>query len=204
MRRTIFLALLAALLFAPAARATPPLEIQRDCADDGVLQGSYSASDLRKARDSLPTDADEYSDCRDVLSRAISDKTASSSNSGGNGGGGGGGGNSGGGSDPSPDTGSSAPESTATPSATPRPAIPPGPPTEADTAALAQALNHDPAPVDVGGKAVSPGQSRLAASVGRNTAPGSLFVVFGLLVVAGLVAIGAPFIRRRANARPQA
>ena len=42
MRRTIFLALLAALLFAPAARATPPLEIQRDCADDDVLQGNYS------------------------------------------------------------------------------------------------------------------------------------------------------------------
>jgi hypothetical protein len=203
MRRTIFLALLAALLIAPAARATPPIEIQRDCVDDGALQGSYSASDLRKARDSLPTDADEYSDCRDLLSRAIADKTASSGN-GGASNGGGGGGTSGGGSDTSPDTGSSAPESTATPSATPRPAIPPGPPTEADTQALAQALNHGPTPVEVGGKAVSPGQSRLAASVGRNSAPGSLFAVFGLLVVAGLLAMGVPFIRRRVNARHQA
>jgi hypothetical protein len=202
MRRTIFLALLAALLFAPAARATPPLEIQRDCADDGTLQGSYSASDLRKARDSLPTDADEYSDCRDVLSRAIADKTASSGNNGG-GGGGGGGGSSNGGGNASPDTGSGAPQSTSTPAPTPRPAIPPGPATEADTQALAQALNHDAQAVDVGGKPVSPGQSRLAASVGRNAPPGSLFVVFGLLVVAGLIAMGAPFIRRRANARAQ-
>src|SRR4051794_13558279 len=77
MRRTIFLALLAALLFAPVARATPPIDIQRDCADDGVLQGDYSASDLRKARSDLPTDADEYSDCRDVLSRAIANATGS-------------------------------------------------------------------------------------------------------------------------------
>ena len=47
MRRTIFLALLAALLIAPAARATPPDEIARDCNDDSVLQGNYSLADLR-------------------------------------------------------------------------------------------------------------------------------------------------------------
>ncbi len=73
MRRTIFLALLAALLLVPAAAhaAADPIKIIRDCEDDGVLQGNYTASELRKARSELPTDIDEYSDCRDVLSRAI-------------------------------------------------------------------------------------------------------------------------------------
>jgi hypothetical protein len=75
MRWTIIAALLGALLLAPAAHAAGPIQIIRDCEDDGVLQGNYSASDLRKARSNLPTDIDEYSDCRDVLSRAIAAKT---------------------------------------------------------------------------------------------------------------------------------
>ena len=203
MRRTIFLALLATLVFAPAAIAADPIKVLRDCNDDSVLQGDYTASELRAAQKAIPTDADEYGDCRDVLSRAIAEKTAASgNNSGGNGGGSSSGGNS-----SVPDTGagsdSGTPDSAATPAPTPRPAIPPGPQTQADIEALGQALNNGPRPVDVGGKAVSPGASRLAASVGRNTVPASLFAVFGLLVLAGMVALGAPFIRRRVIARRQ-
>jgi hypothetical protein len=204
MRRTIFLALLAALLLAPSARAADPIKLLRDCVDDSVLQGNYSVSELREAQKAIPTDSAEYSDCGDVLSRALAEKTASKGNGAATGGGGGGAGTSSGGSSSTPDTGTGAgtPESTATPEPTPRPAIPPGPPTTADTAALAQALNNGPQPMEVGGKAVSPGDSRLAASVGRNSVPGSLFLVFGLLVLTGLVALGAPFIRRRrADAR---
>src|SRR4051794_13921643 len=78
MRRTIFMALVAALLLVPsAAHAAGPIQILRDCGDDGLLQGNYTASELRNARNELPTDIDEYSDCRDVLGRAIAAKTAS-------------------------------------------------------------------------------------------------------------------------------
>ena len=78
MRRTIFLALLAALVFAPRPpSATDPIKILRDCNDDSVLQGDYTASELRAAQKEMPTDADEYGDCRDVLSRAIATPAAS-------------------------------------------------------------------------------------------------------------------------------
>src|SRR5215210_6222491 len=60
------------LVAAPAANAASTTQILRDCADDGVLQGDYSPSELRKARQNIPTDTDEYTDCRDVLARAAS------------------------------------------------------------------------------------------------------------------------------------
>ena len=43
----------------------------RDCNDDGVLQGHYTLHTLRQARAHLPASLREYSDCADVLARAI-------------------------------------------------------------------------------------------------------------------------------------
>jgi len=43
----------------------------RDCNDDGVLQGHYSLHTLRQARAHLPASLQEYSDCADVLAKAI-------------------------------------------------------------------------------------------------------------------------------------
>src|SRR4051794_20664276 len=43
----------------------------RDCNDDGVLQGHYSLHPLRQAKAHLPASLREYSDCADVLARAI-------------------------------------------------------------------------------------------------------------------------------------
>jgi hypothetical protein len=43
----------------------------RDCNDDGVLQGHYSLHTLRQAKKHLPASLQEYSDCADVLARAI-------------------------------------------------------------------------------------------------------------------------------------
>ena len=62
----------------PAANAASTTQILRDCADDGVLQGDYSPSELRKARQNIPTDTDEYTDCRDVLARAAAAAAARS------------------------------------------------------------------------------------------------------------------------------
>src|SRR5690349_20289185 len=70
-----------------AATAPSTTQIPRDCADDGVMQGDYSPAELRKARQNIPTDTDEYTDCRDVLARALA---AGVSSRGGTGGGSGG------------------------------------------------------------------------------------------------------------------
>ena len=62
----------------PAANAASTTQILRDCADDGVLQGDYTPAELRKARQNIPTDTDEYTDCRDVLARAAAAGVAGS------------------------------------------------------------------------------------------------------------------------------
>src|SRR4051794_41388777 len=69
MRR--LLALLILFTFAPAATALASGgKVVRDCTDDGVLQGHYSQKDLRDALSSIPSDVDEYTNCRDIIRRA--------------------------------------------------------------------------------------------------------------------------------------
>src|SRR3954454_13995764 len=70
--------LLGLVVLVPAADAASTTQILRDCADDGVLQGTYTPSELRKARKNIPTDTDEYTDCRDVLSLAAAGAVAGS------------------------------------------------------------------------------------------------------------------------------
>jgi hypothetical protein len=67
------LLLLAALglLALPAPALAGADQVIADCARDGQLDRSYSNSELRRARDNLPADLDEYSDCRDVIAAAI-------------------------------------------------------------------------------------------------------------------------------------
>lgn len=204
MRRTILLALFAALLLVPTttAHAQGTEDILRDCADDGMLAEDYSASAMRNARDDMPAELDEYSDCRDVLSRAISAKTAGSSSNnssggstGGGGAGGGGGtgdagGSAGGGSTLTPTT----PEPEPTPSGR-DPGIQVGPSTPQDYEALrgANRLSTDSIPVN--GRPISP-----AAAVGRNGLPGTVVATLALLAAAAL-AVTVPFIRRRVVTR---
>jgi len=88
MLRLVLACVLIGLVATPAANAASTTQILRDCADDGVLQGSYSPSELRKARKNIPTDTDEYTDCRDVLARAANAGVGRSGSSGGGGGGG--------------------------------------------------------------------------------------------------------------------
>ena len=61
------LAFVAAL--APAAFGSAN-DVIRDCSEDGVLNGHYSHSELAKALDKLPSDLDEYTDCRAVIRSA--------------------------------------------------------------------------------------------------------------------------------------
>ena len=74
-------------------QATPALagggKVIRDCTDDGQLQGKYSQKELRDALNSIPSDVDEYTNCREIIRRAAFGGAGSSK-------GGGGGGNAGG------------------------------------------------------------------------------------------------------------
>jgi hypothetical protein len=58
-------------LAAPATAAASPNQVIKDCAEDGALNGSYTNRELRKAKNNLPTDIDEYSDCREIIAGAI-------------------------------------------------------------------------------------------------------------------------------------
>jgi hypothetical protein len=205
MRRTIFMAMLAAVLVAlvpSAAHAQGTTEILRDCADDDTLQGDYSVSAMRTARNNLPAELDEYSACRDVLTAAINDKTKKPASSGGDSSGGGstgaGGTSNGGGSTGGGSTGAGA----GTPSATATPG--PGgvdsgrevPQTPQEWAAITEAQKGvDPNPADI--KQVSPGAQRLNAEVGRNALPGTLVGVLALIAAAALALVAAPVIRKR-------
>jgi hypothetical protein len=60
-----------AMLALPASAFASADQVITDCARDGKLDRKYSNSELRRARDNLPADLDEYSDCRDVIAAAI-------------------------------------------------------------------------------------------------------------------------------------
>ena len=198
------MALLAALLLVPAAAhaAADPIEILRDCQDDDVLQGDYTVAELRQAKRKLPTDIDEYSPCREVLSRAIAAKTAKADNNdagtdtggGGTGGGSTTGGGGGGSTTPSPEEQARNAE---------RDAVLSAPSSRQDAKAVGEAADFGDRAVLADANPKSPGEARLAASVGRNGLPGTMFAVLALLGAA-LLAAGLPLIRRhRAVARPR-
>jgi hypothetical protein len=65
--RLLVLAVLAVLALPGGAMANPII----DCSNDGDLDKPYSNDQLRRALDNLPTDLDEYSNCREILSGAI-------------------------------------------------------------------------------------------------------------------------------------
>ena len=89
MRRLIVTSMLALALVAPTAAHASGAAVIRDCTDDGRLEGHYTQRDLRDALASLPSDVDEYTDCRDVIRRAAF-AAGGSSKGGGTGTGGGG------------------------------------------------------------------------------------------------------------------
>lgn len=68
-------------------------DVIKDCSEDGSIDGNYKKSELEKARKSLPSDLDEYTDCRDAIADAIAspnkdnDNTATAAGAGGGGGG---------------------------------------------------------------------------------------------------------------------
>lgn len=70
-RNATFLAILvAAIVWAVPAAYGAPIDVIRDCSEDGTLEKRYSQRELSGALDTLPSDLDEYTDCRGVIRRA--------------------------------------------------------------------------------------------------------------------------------------
>jgi hypothetical protein len=171
-RLTIVVALLLALVAAPSAQAASRGKIIRDCADDGQLQGHYTQSELRDARQNLPSDVAEYTDCADVLRRAELPDRGSSGGAGG-GGGGGGGTSAGGGGGGGPIT----------------------PSTDADRKELAKAASAGDNAVEVGGQKIVPGSAGLGGDAVRNGIPPAVLATLILLGLGG-AALAVPAVRR--------
>jgi hypothetical protein len=179
MVRLLTLSGLILLLAAPTASAGVREKILREC-QDGRITGDYSPGQLRDARKNIPTDIDEYSDCRDVLARAALTGRSGS-------GGGSGGGNHGVSSAPGgilPGGGNRSPLTAGDP---------------AETAALDDARLHN-SPVAIGDDRVFPGAVSFADTAARHRLPATLLVV---LILVGLCALAAvvPSTRRRVRAR---
>ena len=70
LRKTLLPVAAAALTWGALAAEARPIDVIRDCNANGQLNRAYSPSDLQGALDQLPTDIDEYTDCRSVIRRA--------------------------------------------------------------------------------------------------------------------------------------
>jgi hypothetical protein len=184
MRR--LLALLITLSLLPAATALASgSKVIRDCTDDGVLEGHYSQRDLRDALASIPSDVDEYTNCRDVIRRAAFGGAGGGKGGGGGGGGGNAGGEFGG------FRGSSGADPLQSASPNERAAV-----TQAakDGGQAVQLTDEHGKPL--GGALIRPSQ------VARRTGPGATDVPTPLLIAALLLSLGAlaaaaPTLRQR-------
>jgi hypothetical protein len=191
MVRLLMLSGLILLLAAPTASAGVREKILREC-QEGRITGHYTPAQIRDARKNIPTDIDEYSDCRDVLARAALAVR-------GGGGAGGAGGAAGGGAGArGAGAGGSAPGGvTAGGDGAAGDILSPATPEEAD--ALRKARRHAAA-ITVDGERLLPA---LAARAARQSLPATLIVV---LVLLGLCAAAAtiPSVRRHVIARRRA
>jgi len=188
------LAVVLAVLLPPAAAVASPEGLIRDC-QDGTISGRYSARDFRDALRDIPTDVDEYTDCRDVIRRA---QLGAAGGSGGGGGGAtgagaaaGGGAGTGGGATPGAGTGA--------------------PPTAADLLAAASpqeqtavreaiASAGGSSPLQVDGKRIDPSAIARGASATSSELPGPVLLALALLGAAGLAG-SVQFVRARVLGR---
>jgi hypothetical protein len=167
MRRVAgFLTALVCMLAATASAHASPRDVIRDCTDNGRIDGFHSQSDYNGALRRLPSDVDEYTDCRQIIEEARR-RDANRPPPGGGGGGGIAGGfdsSSGG--------------------------FPPGPPgvpaTPGERNALSQAITAGGQPVQLAGEPITPGGAGITEAAVRHALPGPLLA---LLVLLGLGAV---------------
>jgi hypothetical protein len=192
--RRLLTALAIACLAAPAGASADSgvNKLLTDACKDEHIDGHYTQAQYKKALEQLPTDADEYTACRDVLQRgrlaALGSGKKSNGNIASNGNAGGGGTTGGGGS-----TGSSG--SSGAPAADPVATASP-----AQKKALAQAGQTAKA-VNIGGKLVQPGELGIGAMSGSGHSVPTPLAALMVLLAAGVFSGGGWFLWRRVLAR---
>jgi hypothetical protein len=70
MLTTAAMSAIALSLVVPAGAIASSAAVIRDCSADGSLEGNYSQGELQGALNGLPSDLDEYTDCRSVIRQA--------------------------------------------------------------------------------------------------------------------------------------
>lgn len=162
----------------PAIAQASSFDVIKDCQDNSRLDRKHSKADLRNAQKNLPTDVDEYGDCRELIAAALSAGSGRGRGGAGNGGG------SGGSSSSSLSPAASAKRAAAAKAA--------------DSAALAK--QGQKPHVKVGGKDVQPGDNGLFNLASANNGL-PLPLLLGLIAAALLAIIGGlAVLRRRAPA----
>ena len=185
MIRRALIPLLALALIAPSSAYAGSRErILRDC-QDGQMNGHYSQKEYADALAHMPTDVDEYTDCRDVIRRA---QLGSVSHHGGGSGGNTSGGNTSGGNTSG--------------AATPRAVVrnPDASASHRERAKLDQTRKQGSKPLAVGGTVVQPSSLGYQSSSSVSTIPTPLLIALILLGVATLGA-GGVWLRSRVITR---
>ena len=73
MRRLVLTALIV-LLALPATAAAGPVDAIYDDCQDGRLDKRHSKPNLRKAKQDMPADLDEYTNCRELINAALQNR----------------------------------------------------------------------------------------------------------------------------------
>jgi len=181
------LVLVLAALLVPATAVASPEAIIRDC-QDGEISGSYSARDYAQALRDIPTDVDEYTDCRDVIRGG---QLAAAAGSGGRGGTAGGAGTAAG--------AGAAPGAAAAGTGVARTAasvLAAASPQEQAAVREAIASSGGSAPLYVGGKRIDPSAIARGAAASSSPLPGPVVLAVALLAVAALAG-SIQFLRTR-------
>lgn len=178
MRRLLTLTALL-MLIVPAAAAHAGGGYQQlliEACRNGRITHHYSQATYRKALANLPTDANEYTDCYDILRQGQLAAAGGGGHGGGGTGGGGIAGGTGGGTPPG-----ASPLASATP---------------AEKQAITRATEGGAKPLNIAGQIVRPGHIRLAGLTGTHGLPTSLLVALILLALGGFGTAAASVIQR--------
>lgn len=166
---------LCAALMAPAGASADYQRLLLDaCGNDGTVNGNYTQSEYRDAIANIPTDADQYSDCRAILTAAQLSAASGGSASGGSGSGGSGSGGS------ASSGGSAVTQQSAT-------SQPSKSETNSVDAAVSDAVKNGGGPVVIGAATVNP--DALGASRSISSLPTALIVALALIGSAAIAAI---------------
>ncbi len=179
LRRLLVPALVLASLVTPTVALADYQELLKDACRDERVNGTYSQKDYREALANIPADADQYTNCRDVL-RAAQLASASAQAAGRSG---------------------AAPASSRTISALSAP-DPLATATPAQKQAVAAAVKTGGGPVTIAGEVVEPstlGAGR-AVAAGLSDLPGPLLAALALIALIGVgatVSVLVPRVRDR-------